>query len=166
MTSCIFAFLEGNSFLSTTAGTLAGLLGGLSLVFLPWTGIQVAYVTAARGNLQLGALELYNALSVLFFVSFTPIFIIFLASFKTAAPVSSSALLISLALIMIAVSYKDYPREALLKAGGAFYIIVGVSLVSSCAKKRGEAFLLTLWLALCSSTRQPQSCSKRRASRW
>lgn len=40
LTAMIFSFVEGNTFLTTAAGSLGGLVGGVSLIFLPWTGIQ------------------------------------------------------------------------------------------------------------------------------
>jgi len=40
LTAMVFSFVEGNTFLTTAAGSLGGLVGGVSLIFLPWTGIQ------------------------------------------------------------------------------------------------------------------------------
>lgn len=59
----MWAFAEGNTFLATAAGSLAGIVGGISLVFIPWTGIQGAYIEAADGNLIEGTLALYKVCS-------------------------------------------------------------------------------------------------------
>jgi succinate-acetate transporter protein len=60
ITSMMFAFAEGNTFLATAAGSLAGIIGGISLSFIPWTGIQGAYIIAAEGSIPLGTLALYK----------------------------------------------------------------------------------------------------------
>lgn len=60
ITSMMFAFAEGNTFLATAAGSLAGIIGGISLSFIPWTGIQGSYIIAAEGNVLLGTLALYR----------------------------------------------------------------------------------------------------------
>ncbi|PWN43946.1 hypothetical protein IE81DRAFT_321862 [Ceraceosorus guamensis] len=133
LTAMVFAFAEGNTFLCVAAGSLGGLIGGTSLVNLPWTGIQAAYVMEAEGNIPLGTKELYNALAVVFICSFVPVFIIFLASFKTAAPVSSAALFIVIALIVLGVGFKEFPAINLMKTGGALFILVGVTLFYSAA---------------------------------
>jgi len=54
ITAMMFAFAEGNTFLATSAGSLAGLVGGTSLVNLPWTGITGSYIGAAEGDILLG----------------------------------------------------------------------------------------------------------------
>lgn len=72
----MFAFAEGNTFLATAAGTLAGVIGGISLSFIPWTGIQGAYIAAAATAaptatetqiIQLGTLALYKVRFFTFF---------------------------------------------------------------------------------------------------
>lgn len=74
MTAAMFSFAEGNTFLATAAGTLGGLVGGLSLLFLPWTGIQAAYLEEAGGNIPLGLAELNKAVAFLFFGAMIPVF--------------------------------------------------------------------------------------------
>ena len=72
----MFAFAEGNTFLATAAGSLAGVVGGISLVFVPWTGIQLAYVEAAEGNILLGTLALYKVCLLLILMWATPVLIL------------------------------------------------------------------------------------------
>lgn len=60
MTTMMISFILGNSYLSTASGTLAGLIGGISLIFLPATGITKAYFIAAGGDKVQGALLLYK----------------------------------------------------------------------------------------------------------
>lgn len=60
--ACCFAFAEGNTFAATLGGCFGGLISGLSIVFLPWTGIQNAYIEAAGGQLLPGVVSLYSAL--------------------------------------------------------------------------------------------------------
>lgn len=64
LTSMMFAFAEGNTFLATACGSLAGIIGGLSIVFLPWTNIQGAYVEA-YGSVDVGAVELFKVFTSL-----------------------------------------------------------------------------------------------------
>jgi succinate-acetate transporter protein len=125
LTASMFSFAEGNTFLATAAGTLGGLIAGLSLVFLPWTGIEAAY---AESPADLAMLN--KALGILFFAAMIPVFVLFLASFKTAVPISVSALLIVIALILQGSAYLSYPMFNLTKACGALFIVVGVLLVS------------------------------------
>ncbi|PWY97945.1 hypothetical protein BCV70DRAFT_194577 [Testicularia cyperi] len=130
-TASMFAFAEGSTFLATTAGSLAGLLGGSSLLFLPWTGIQSAYLTGADNQL-LGLEEYYKAAAMVYFISLIPIFLIFLASFRTSIPVANAALFIVVALALLGAGYiQGTPKESLLKASGAFFIIVGITLFYS-----------------------------------
>ena len=72
-----------------------------------------------------------QALQVVFLVAFVPVFAVFVSSFKTAAPVSFSALLIVIALFLLGAAFKDFPRESLQTAAGALFIVVGVSLFYS-----------------------------------
>jgi hypothetical protein len=60
ITSMMFAFAEGNTWLATAGGSLAGVVGGVSLVFLPWSGIAEAYIIAADGDILVGSLALYK----------------------------------------------------------------------------------------------------------
>ena len=112
-------------FQATAAGTLGGLVGGISLIFLPWTGIQAAYAESPET-----ILELSKAIGILFFIAMIPVFIIFMASLKTAVPVSFAALLIVIALIVQGAAYLDplNPDLARTKTCGALFIIVGVVL--------------------------------------
>jgi hypothetical protein len=128
MTASMFAFAEGNTFLATAAGSLAGLVGGLSMLFLPWTGIQGAYLEAANGSVLGGTVLTYQATGILLFGAMIPVFGLFLTSFRTAIPVASSALLIVIAAIIQGAVYLNYPMMAAQKAAGALSIIVGISL--------------------------------------
>ncbi|PWN92782.1 hypothetical protein FA10DRAFT_235938 [Acaromyces ingoldii] len=130
MTAAMFSFAEGNTFLATAAGTLAGLVGGISLVFLPWTGIQQAYLEEANGDVVMGLAELNKAVAFLFFGAMIPVFGLLLASFKTAIPLSISALLIVIALIIQGTAYLN-PMVSLTKTAGALFIIVGILLFYS-----------------------------------
>ncbi|UZJ55398.1 hypothetical protein CBS101457_004718 [Exobasidium rhododendri] len=130
MTASMFSFALGNTFLATSAGTLGGLVGGISLVFLPWTGIQAAYIESATSATE-GALALNKALGIIFLCAMIPIFLVFLASFKTAIPTSFSALLIVLALILQGSAYLNYPMVSVSKAAGALAIVVGILLMYS-----------------------------------
>lgn len=124
----MFAYAIGSTWLATVAGTLAGLLGGSALLFLPWTGIQASYVYGAANPLA-GVEELYKAFAMVYFISLIPIFLIFLASFRTSGPTSGASLSIVIALALLGAGYiKGAPQETLLKASGAFFIIVGISL--------------------------------------
>jgi len=124
---CVGVFLQ-----ATAAGSLAGLIGGLSMVFLPWTGIQAAYLESAASPVE-GLLALNKALGIVFFGAMIPVFILFLASFKTAVPISFAALCIVVALILQGSAYIHYPMVNLTKACGALFIIIGVVLVSICS---------------------------------
>lgn len=127
----MFAFAEGNTFLATTAGTLAGLLGGSAFLFLPWTGIQSTYIVggATRANPFAGLEEYYTAAAMVYFISLIPIFLIFLASMRTSAPVAFAALTIVIALGCLGGGYIHGAANAvILKASGAFFIATGVSL--------------------------------------
>lgn len=126
--ACMYAFAEGSTWLATVAGSLAGIIGGSSLLFLPWTGIQSTYVLGGANPLA-GVSEFYKAAGMVFFVSLIPIFLIFVASLRTSAPVSGAALLIVVALGTLGGGYIDgSPEHAILKASGAFFIIVGILL--------------------------------------
>ncbi|PWN47435.1 hypothetical protein IE53DRAFT_250873 [Violaceomyces palustris] len=127
LTSAMFAFAEGSTFLATIAGTFAGLFGAVSLAFLPWTGIQAAYVGSVP-NPQLGVLAFYKGLSIAFFVAMVPVFLTFLASFKTSFPIANGALLIVLGLILAGIAFKDFPKAAIQKTSGAIFVIVGIVL--------------------------------------
>lgn len=98
-------------------------------MYIPWTGIQLAYVEAAEGDLLLARVMLYKATGIIFFGAMIPIFFLFLASFKTAVPVSSAALIITVALIVQGVAFIHYPMVDATKACGALFIMVGVTLV-------------------------------------
>lgn len=74
--------------------------------------------------------ELNKALGILFLMAMIPVFVIFIASFKTAVPLSLAALLIVIALILQGAAYLKYPMIGLTKACGALFIVVGVLLVS------------------------------------
>lgn len=116
------------------------------MVFLPWTGIQEAYMEAAEGNQSEGIILMYKALGVIFFCAMIPVLFLFLASFKTAVPVSFSALLIVIALILQGAAYLHYPMVNLTKAAGALFIIVGISLVRSVhAAVRIDPYIFTQW---------------------
>lgn len=136
VTAGMWAFAEGNTFLATLGMTFGGLIGGVSLVYLPWTGIQNAYILpaieAANGNkevgLAMGALALYKAVGILFLAAMIPVFLVFVASLRTAVPVASGAFIIVIGLILQGVGYLHYPMENLTKAGGALFIVVGVIL--------------------------------------
>lgn len=128
MTASMFSFAEGNTFLATAAGTLAGLLGGLSMVFIPWTGIKEAYAMEAEGNELMTIILLYKAVGILFFGAMIPVFLLFLASLRTAVPVAFSAFLIVIAAIIQGAVYLNYPMVSAQKAAGALFIIVGISL--------------------------------------
>ena len=119
------------------------------MVFLPWTGIQAAYAEEATSPLM-AIVELYKALGIVFFIAAIPgalcgrhgiravcadpgpsaVFIIFLASFKTAVPISVAALVIVVALFIQGAAYLDYPNVDLTKACGGLFIAIGVILVS------------------------------------
>lgn len=124
----MFAYAAGNTWLATVAGTLAGLQGGSAFLFLPWTGIQGTYLLGAANELA-GLEELYKASSMVYFISLIPIFLIFLASLRTSGPVAGAALSIVIALGTLGGGYvTGVPNYTILKASGAFFIIVGVSL--------------------------------------
>ncbi|PWN92623.1 hypothetical protein FA10DRAFT_270268 [Acaromyces ingoldii] len=125
--AAMFAYAEGNTYIATFASVLGGLLGGLSLAFLPWTGIQAAYIGNAA-SVQEGMLDLLKALSLFFFCAMIPVFFIFLASFKTAVPVAGGALLIVVSLILNGANYIHYPMLELQKGCGALFIVVGIVL--------------------------------------
>lgn len=126
--SCMFAFAEGSTYLATISGSLAGLLGGASLLFLPWTGIQGTYVLGAANQLE-GVAEFYKAAGLVFFVALIPIFLIFLASLRTSAPLAGAALLIVVALGCLGGGYiGGAPNLVILKTAGALFIIVGIGL--------------------------------------
>jgi succinate-acetate transporter protein len=106
---------------------LGGLIGGLSLVFLPWTGIQEAYLSEATSQAE-GLLALNKALGILFLCAMIPIFLLFLASFKTAVPISFAAICIVVALILQGTAYLHSPMVTLTKACGALFIVIGIVL--------------------------------------
>jgi succinate-acetate transporter protein len=98
------------------------------MVFLPWVGIEAAYAEGATSELE-GITALYKALGIFFFCAMIPVFIIFLASFKTAIPVSFAAFCIVVAFILQGSYYLKFPSEAHLMTGaGALAIMVGVTL--------------------------------------
>lgn len=124
----MYAFAQGSTWLATVAGTVAGLIGGASLLFLPWTGIQSTYVLASPTQLA-GVSEFYKAAAMVFFISLIPIFLIFIASLRTSAPVAGAALLIVIALGCLGGGYIDgAPQQTILKTSGAFFIMVGIAL--------------------------------------
>ncbi|EST07377.1 yaaH [Kalmanozyma brasiliensis GHG001] len=126
--ACMFSFAEGSTFLATTAGTLAGLIGGSSLLFLPWTGIQATYILGGTSQAA-GLEEYYKAAAMVYFISLIPIFLIFLASMRTSGPTSGAALMIVIALGCLGGGYiKGEANQTILKAAGAFFIATGVSL--------------------------------------
>lgn len=71
-----------------------------------------------------------QALSIVFFCSFVPVFIIFLASVRTAVPVAMSSLFLSIILLLSGANYKLYPQKATQHAAGGLSFIVGILLVS------------------------------------
>ncbi len=119
--------------------SLGGLLASFGAIFLPWTGIQEAYIvpaiTAAGGNQQvgfaMGALALQKAVGIVFFAAMIPVFLIFLASLRTAVPVAFGSFLIVIATILSGVEGLKYPNENLAKASGALYVIIGGLLMYS-----------------------------------
>lgn len=123
----MFAFAEGNTFAATLGNVFGGLIGSLCVAFLPWAGVQSAYLSSAS-SLEEGVLELYKALSFVFFVALIPVFIVFLAAFKTAVPLAGGALLICIAIILQGVNYLHYPMLELQRACGGLFIVVGVIL--------------------------------------
>lgn len=126
--ACMYAFAEGSTFLATISGSLAGLIGGTSFLFLPWTGIQSTYVLGASNQL-IGVSDFYKAAAMVYFISLIPIFLIFVASLRTSIPVATAALFIVIALGCVGGGYIDgVPHEAILKTSGAFFIMVGILL--------------------------------------
>ncbi|SJX66388.1 uncharacterized protein SRS1_16710 [Sporisorium reilianum f. sp. reilianum] len=126
--ACMFAFAEGSTWLATVTGSLAGIIGGASILFLPWTSVQSTYVLGAPNQLA-GVAEFYKATALMFFMALIPIFIIFLASLRTSGPVAGAALLIVVALGCLGGGYiNGSPNHEVLKASGAFFIMVGVML--------------------------------------
>lgn len=126
--ACMFSYAEGSTYLATISGTLAGLIGGTGLLFLPWTGIQSTYVLGGA-NQAAGVAEFYKASAMVFFISLIPIFLIFLASFRTSGPLAGAALLIVVALGCLGGAYiKGVEDLVIAKASGALFIVVGVSL--------------------------------------
>lgn len=126
--ACMFAFAEGSTYLATIAGTLAGLIGGTSFLFLPWTGIQSTYVLGGANQAE-GVAEFYKASAMVFFIALIPIFLIFLASFRTSGPVAGAALLIVVALGCLGGAYvTGVPDLVIAKTSGALFIIVGIAL--------------------------------------
>jgi len=131
LVASMFSFSVGDTFVAVFAGNLGGLIGSVSLVFLPWTGIQAAYIETSimeGGTQEEGVLALYKALGIVFLIAMIPVFAVWAASFKTAFPVSGGALLIVIALILQGVNLLEYPHMALQKASGALFIVVGVVL--------------------------------------
>ncbi|KAJ9475850.1 hypothetical protein PHBOTO_005936 [Pseudozyma hubeiensis] len=127
----MFAFASGSTFIATLAGTLAGLIGGASFLFLPWTGIQATYLTGAA-NQAAGVEEFYKAAAMVFFIALIPIFLVFLASLRTSGPSAGAALFIVIALGCLGGGYiGGAPNVAVLKASGAFFILVGILLFYS-----------------------------------
>lgn len=57
-----------------------------------------------------------------------PVFIVFLAAFKTAVPLAGGALMIVIAIILQGVNYLHYPMLELQKACGGLFIVVGATL--------------------------------------
>lgn len=94
LTAMMFSFAEGNTWLATACGSLAGIIGGLSLIFLPWANVQVSYVEAFGP--EEGVVQLFKALSIVSFCSIVPVFIVFMTSFKTAAPIALATLMLCL----------------------------------------------------------------------
>lgn len=120
--------MTGNTFAATLGTTFGGIIGSLSLAFLPWAGIQAAYIGSAP-SLLAGVVDLYKALSLVFFVAFIPVFIVFLSALKTAIPLAGGAFLVCIAVILDGVYYLQYPSQEVIKTtSGALYIIVGIVL--------------------------------------
>lgn len=130
-TACMYAFAEGSTYLATVSGTLAGLVGGASFLFLPWTGIQSTYLLGAENPAE-GLAEFYKGAGMVFFIALIPMFLVFLASFRTSAPIALACLFIVVALGCVGGGYiHGLPNRTVLKAGGAFLIIDGVLLFYS-----------------------------------
>ncbi|SOV02132.1 uncharacterized protein UDID_08633 [Ustilago sp. UG-2017a] len=126
--ACMFSYAEGSTYLATISGTLAGLIGGTGLLFLPWTGIQSTYVLGGA-NQAAGVAEFYKASAMVFFISLIPIFLIFLVSFRTSGPVAGAAFLIVVAFGCLGGAYiKGMEDLVIAKTSGALFIVVGVSL--------------------------------------
>ncbi|GAC76266.1 hypothetical protein PANT_20d00029 [Moesziomyces antarcticus T-34] len=123
--ACMFAFAEGSTYLATISGTLAGLLGGTALQFLPWTGIQATYLAGGAAGLN----EYYKAEAMVYFIALIPIFLIFVASARTSGPVAGAALLITVALALLGAAYIGGAEDFMVaKASGAIFIIIGIML--------------------------------------
>lgn len=126
ITACMFAFTEGNTFLATAAGIFGGILGGLSMLFLPWSGIQMAYISEANGEISSGVILLYKAVGIVFFVAIIPLFLILIGSFRTAAPIAAALFTIIIALIVQGSVYLNYPMQNAQIATGALFLVVGI----------------------------------------
>lgn len=126
ITACMFAFVEGNTFLATAAGTFGGILGGLSLLFLPWADVQMPYILEANGELAEGVVLLYKAVGIIFFVAVIPIFLILVGSFRTAAPIAAALLTIVVALLIQGSVYLNYPNQQAQTATGSLFILIGI----------------------------------------
>lgn len=157
LSGAMFAFAEGNTFVATFGTTLGGLLLALGLVYVPWTGIQGAYiqtaVSMASANgvteaqaMQSGTEALYTALGVTFMVSMIPVLLLFISALRTAIPVAAAALFIVLSFILQGASYlKGQEIVSITKAPGAFNIMVAVllwySAVAVMLEEEGVKFL-------------------------
>lgn len=120
--------IPGNTFAATLGTTFGGIIGSLSIAFLPWAGIQAAYIAPAP-SLLAGVVDLYKSLSLVFFVALIPIFIVFLSALKTAFPLAGGAFLICIAVILDGVYFLQFPSQEVIKTtSGAIYIIVGIIL--------------------------------------
>lgn len=60
-----------------------------------------------------------------------PVFIIFLASVRTAIPVALSSLLLFLTLLLSGSYYKDYPQTTIQHATGGIAFVIGILLLIS-----------------------------------
>ncbi|SNX87788.1 uncharacterized protein MEPE_06499 [Melanopsichium pennsylvanicum] len=134
LTACMYAFADGSTYLATVCGTLGSLIGGSALLFLPWTGVQSAYIVggATQANPLGGVEEFYKAIAMTYFVSLIPIFLILLGSFRTSVPIAGAALTIVIAMAVFGSAYVDgSANSTLMKASGGLFIFVGVALFYS-----------------------------------
>lgn len=125
-TASMFAFAEGSTYLATLSGSFGGLIGGLALLYLPWTGVQQSFIASATSQVA-GLEEFHKALAMCYFVGLIPIFLIFVASFRTSAPLAVAMLLVVVAFGCAGGAYVHGATHlAAETAAGAFLIVVGV----------------------------------------
>lgn len=142
-TASMFAFAEGSTYLATLSGSFAGLIGGISFLFLPWTGVQQSFID---GNPTSGYDEFHKALAMVFFIGLIPVFLIFIASFRTSAPLAMALLLIVAAFGTAGGAYvHGHQHLEAMTASGALLIVVGVlflySAVSTMLAEAGTRIL-------------------------